>query len=80
MTARTSTPVPTGPVVGLGGNVQTLIETAALLTDTPEDAACALIAAAAMILRSTGIDADAAELPVEALRDPDAEAAKGGGL
>jgi hypothetical protein len=80
MTPRTSTPVPTGPVVGITGNVQTLVETAALLTDTPEDAACALIAAAAMILRSTGIDADAAELLVEALRDPDADAAEGGGL
>jgi hypothetical protein len=80
MTPRTSTPVAGEPVIGLGGNVQTLVETAALLTDTPEDAVCALIAAAAMILRATGITADAADLLVEALRDPEGDDAKGGGL
>lgn len=80
MTPRTSTPIPPGPVVGVTGNVQTLVETAALLTDTPQDAVCALIAAAAMILRTTGIEADAAVLLAEVLQDPHGDDTKEGGL
>lgn len=75
MTPRASTTVvaPTGPVTQL-------IEAAALLTDTPDEAACALIAAAAWILRSTGIEADAAVLLAEVLRDEADLQKKGGAL
>lgn len=75
MTPRAST-----PVTPTRGPVGQLVEAAALLTNSPEGAACALIAAAAWILRTTGIDADAAQLLAEVLQDPEAGASKGGGL
>lgn len=75
MTPRAST-----PVTPMRGPVGQLVESAALLTDSPEGAVCALIAAAAMILRTTGIDADAAVLLAEVLQDPEGDGRKGGGL